>query len=304
VRHAAFEFLERERRSRGDVFDFVFLRDGFELEGRRVSLMNQQGIFRPRGLLCPISITTAPLKPGRPRPYDDSLGTDGVLRYRYRGTDPHHSDNVGLREAMWRKLPLIYFHGIVPGRYVAAWPVFIVGDDPSKLTYSVQVDVADAERLADRSGEAFDSPEVATRRRYHTAIVLRRMHQEAFRERVLRAYGELCAVCKLRRTVLLDAAHIRPDSDGGLPEVWNGIALCKLHHAAFDQSLIGVEPRRLVVEVRRDVLDEEDGPMLRHGLQGINGSRLVLPRAPRNRPKQSELEFRYEVFRRAGEGAA
>jgi len=35
--------------------------------------------------------------------------------------------------AMFRKVPLIYFHGVVPGRYLAVWPVFIVGDEPENL---------------------------------------------------------------------------------------------------------------------------------------------------------------------------
>jgi putative restriction endonuclease len=69
-------------------------------------------------------------------PYDDNFGPDGLLRYRYRGTDPGHRDNRGLREAMRREVPLIYFHAIDRGKYLAIWPVFIVGDDPTALTFS------------------------------------------------------------------------------------------------------------------------------------------------------------------------
>ena len=72
-------------------------------------------------------------------PYDDSFGSDGLLRYRYRGTDPDHQDNRGLRFAMQQRLPLVYFHGVVPGRYVAAWPVFVVGDDQSGLSFQSRV---------------------------------------------------------------------------------------------------------------------------------------------------------------------
>jgi hypothetical protein len=54
--------------------------------------------------------------------------------------------------------------------------------------------------------------------------------------------------------------------------VTNGLALCTLYHAAFDRDVIGITPD-YVVEVRRDVLEQEDGPMLIHGLQGFHGSR-------------------------------
>ena len=51
-----------------------------------------------------------------------------------------------------------------------------------------------------------------------------------------------------------------------------------------------------MVEVRRDILDEIDGPMLRHGLQEMHGARIQVPRAPRERPDPERLERRYERF--------
>jgi len=61
----------------------------------------------------------------------------------------------------------------------------------------------------------------------------------------------------------------------------NGLALCKLHHAAFDANIIGVTPD-LEVTVRLDVLQEIDGPMLQHGLQGSGDpGRALRPLPPR-----------------------
>ncbi len=37
-------------------------------------------------------------------------------------------------------VPLIYFHAIMKNQYLAAWPVFIVGDDPRSLAFTVVVD--------------------------------------------------------------------------------------------------------------------------------------------------------------------
>jgi len=54
----------------------------------------------------------------------------------------------------------------------------------------------------------------------------------------------------------------------------NGLALCKLHHAAFDRYLIGVTPE-LEVTVRLDVVEEIDGPMLQHRVDCIPGCTLT-----------------------------
>jgi putative restriction endonuclease len=98
----------------------------------------------------------------------------------------------------------------------------------------------------------------------------------------------------------LDAAHITPDSDPeGEPVVSNGIALCKLHHAAFDRLFFAIRPD-YVIEVREAILAERDGPMLVVGLQEIHGARLLLPHRPADRPDPVRLERRYGEFLRAG----
>ena len=138
----------------------------------------------------------------------------------------------------------------------------------------------------------------AGRRQYVTAAVRRRLHQRAFRERVLDAYRQQCAFCRFRHAELLDAAHIVPDADQGEPVVRNGLALCKLHHAAFDRHFLGVRPD-YVVQVRPNLLDEQDGPTLVHGIQALHGVRISVPRNPGLRPDPQSLESRYRSFRRA-----
>lgn len=293
VRNAAFEWLRSAVDSHGDVLPRALLAEGLTLNEARVPLLGPQGIFKPRVLRdAPLSITTAPNGP-----YDDAFGPNDLLRYRYRGTDPDHADNRGLRFAMQERLPLIYFHGLMPGRYVAAWPVFVVADDRRDLTFTIAVD--DARHLwpSPRGQAARDSSESA-RRQYTTAAVRQRLHQHAFRERVLEAYRHQCAFCRFRHAELLDAAHIVPDADEGEPVVPNGLALCKLHHAAFDRFFLGVRPD-YVVQVRPDLLAEKDGPTLVHGIQALHGTRITVPRKATHRPDQHFLEIRYESFRGA-----
>ncbi|BAS26347.1 HNH endonuclease [Limnochorda pilosa] len=298
VRSEAFRWVAEQVARYGDVLPRALLLQGFVLDGQRIPLLGPQGIFKPRVLReIPLSITTAP-----GGPCDDAFDRDGLLRYRYRGTDPDHPDNRGLRLAGQRAVPLIYFHGVVPGEYLAAWPVYVVDDRPSELAVTVVVDIP-YELEPPRGGSA--APEDSfgevreMRRRYTTAQVRVRLHQRAFRERVLEAYQRQCAFCRFRREELLDAAHIVPDSQpGGEPTVRNGLALCALHHSAFDRYFLGVTPD-YEIQVRPDILEEEDGPTLIYGLQALHGRRLWVPRSPRNRPDRDLLAVRYEDFRAA-----
>lgn len=187
--------------------------------------------------------------------------------------------------------PLLYFRAVEKGWYTPLWPLVIVGDNPAGLTFTLACE--DVEALV--PGVAPDVADAA-RRKYVTRTALVRLHQAGFRKKVLSAYREQCTICHLKHTELLDAAHIVPDREtGGEPVVPNGLSLCKIHHAAFDTNILGITPDYRV-EIQTDVLAEVDGPMLKHGLQELHGSKLVLPNRPIDRPDPERLEQRYELF--------
>lgn len=294
VRAAVFDWLTEQRQEHGEGLSRNLLLN-YTLQGRRIPLLGPQGIFKPAACELPLSITTVA---GGPYPDSYQQGS-GVLKYAYRGTDPSHRDNVGLRRAMANRVPLVYFLGVEPGLYVSAYPAFIVEDDPGRLMFTVQVDDISS-AFAPRPPEhsiAEDGAEA--RRAYVTRSVRQRVHQVAFRERVIRAYQQRCALCSLRHQELLDAAHIIPDRDPeGEPLVSNGVALCKLHHAAFDGFFFAIRPD-YVIEVRRSILEEHDGPMLVVGLQQIHEMRIFLPLRPIDRPDPARLERRYVEFLQA-----
>lgn len=295
VRKAAFDWLEAQTDRHPDALPRGLLAQGFEWHGQRVPLVGPTGIFKPRVLPdIPLTITTVPNGP-----YEDSFHDEHRLLYRYRGTEPRHRDNVGLREAMRRRVPLIYLFRLIPGRYAAIWPVFIVEDDPENLAFTVMADTRDtiADTLQRRAENEINEEPDALRRQYITSAVQRRLHQRTFRERVLKAYHEQCALCRLRHREFLDAGHIIPDTDPrSEPEVSNGLALCKIHHAAFDGEFLGIRPDNYRIEIRQDVLDEHDGPMLQHGLQGMHGKQVQIPSSKRNQPSREALKYRYERF--------
>lgn len=290
VRAAAFDWLAGQVAVHGDVLPWSLLLKGFQLDGKRVPLLSQQGIFKPAVLDVPLSIRTSP-----EGPYHDAFQKEGLLEYAYRGTDPEHWQNRGLRFAMEERLPLVYFHRLVQGKYLASWPVFIVRDDPAALSFFVAVD--DATHVGLSAEEAWTvGEEPEARREYVTTLTRRRLHQRAFRERVLAAYRHQCSLCRLKHDELLDAAHIIPDAEPeGEPVVSNGLALCRLHHAAFDRFFIGVTPD-YIIRVRPDLMNEEDGPTLKHAIQGLDGTKISLPRRQGDLPSAQLLADRYDRF--------
>ena len=266
------------------------LRKGFDFRGSHLPFVSQQGIVKPRGMDMALSITTSP-----DNPYADEVDGDGFIVYHYQGTDPLRYDNVAVRQAGVEGVPLIYFHGVARGQYQPFWPAFVQHDDVASRTFRVAVDEPQVLR-PDLTPEVVDE----LHRKYTTQLARKRVHQALFRERVLTAYASKCAICQLRHRALLDATHILADTHPrGVPTVPNGLSLCKIHHSAFDANIVGIRPD-YVLEVREDVLEAVDGPMLKHGLQAVHGGQLHVPRRVEQRPDRELLDERYEAFRAAG----
>lgn len=266
------------------------LKQDFRFDGEPLPLQLQNGIRKPAGLDAALAFTTVYTPAGGRPPYEDAVGSDGLPRYKWRGTDPGHHDNRALRTAMLQHKPLVWFVGVGDASYVAHWPVYLVAEEPAQHQFVVALD-------AEQYGVATSDMPLPARRAYAERITRMRLHQPVFRAQVLRAYQQQCSLCHLRHPELLDAAHIRTDAAGGEPVVPNGVSMCKIHHAAFDAGIFGVDPDGVRVEVRADVLSEIDGPMLRHGLQAMHGQRLILPRRADQHPDGELLGERFAAFR-------
>ncbi len=285
VRRAAMSYLAEVMERSGGVVTRTQL-EAFTYEGEQLKLIDQsRGIRNPRQLTARLSILSQPKGP-----YDDVETEGGLLRYAYRDGDPDGGDNRKLRRAAELGLPLVLLQGIAAGVFVATFPVYVVADDP--VGRYVEIAVDESLRYLASPGARSDTREYAER------LTRLRLHQPVFRARVIRAYEQACAICRLRHIDLLDAAHILSDADGGQPVVPNGLSLCKIHHAAYDRGILGVRPD-YVVQVRSDVLLEVDGPMLRHGIQEVHGWNLELPKRVLDRPDRDLLAQRWAVF--AGE---
>lgn len=294
VRQAAQEWLAARTNDGEEAVHYLDLED-FSFENERIPLKSRQrGIWKPRSLDAALSITTTFRRAGQERPYEDEVGSDGMLRYKWQGDDSDAADNRALRRAMTDHLPLIWFFGIAPGVYQPVFPVYLVSEEHEHQQFVVDIDP----QLGVLNGDDLDPQELKIAKRYGTRLARTRLHQRLFRSSVIKAYGTRCAVCNLKHRQLLDAAHIIPDSDeNGMPVVSNGMAMCKIHHAAFDAGILGIRPD-LIVEIRRDILAEVDGPMLKYGLQERHEQKLMsVPSQRADRPSAQALEQAYMRFK-------
>ena len=155
----------------------------FVFDDVRIPLMDpQRGIRKPRQLDAALSFRTVHAARPDKRPYDDEPGPDNFLRYMWRGTDPAHPENVAMRRARERRLPLVWFHGVAPGVYLPIYPVELVAEEPALHRFVVALDADQA--LAWSEGGIVD---LSARRRYAERTVMERLHQPLFRARVLHA---------------------------------------------------------------------------------------------------------------------
>lgn len=261
---------------------------GFSFRGRRVPFLNQpKGIYRAAVQEGPAALS---IQTSHRSPYGDRATEDGFL-YAYRAGSIDQADNRALRAAFELQTPLVHFQGTRPGWYRPSYPCFVTSDDPATGFVLVSVGRMIGP-LDEREPARIDDP---VERRYAFRETRVRMHQAQFRGRVLPAYDERCAICRLREPRLLDAAHIVGDLEvGGDAAVPNGLSLCSIHHRAFDRHLVGVSSD-YEVRVSRRLLEEDDGPML-DLLKGFHGERIEVPRRAGLRPDRERLARRYELF--------
>lgn len=250
----------------------------------RLPLITMRGIWNPRQLAHTLSITST-----LGGPYKDSWLSQNVFEYSYQGQSGIAGDNAKLRRAMEDQVPLVYFQQVAVGKYIPFFPVYVVRDNIESRTFTVSV-----EKAAELSPtETFRSENL---KEYKEQITMRRLHQPRFRAEVILAYGSACAICRLKHVQLLDAAHIIPDSDPrGFAGVPNGMALCKIHHAAYDANVMGISPD-LRVYVRKDIMMEIDGPMLKNGIQAMDGAQISTPKPANLKPDKEALAWRFERF--------
>jgi putative restriction endonuclease len=256
----------------------------YQIDGQRLPLVDAQGrgIRNPQPWRHTLSITT--VERGR---YEDREIEPGVWRYPYC-IDKHGNvdpSNTKLRQATDDAVSVLYFYKPVPLTYLPIGLVTPFEDHAAEREFTIALGVAGM--ISPRPGSALERAWVAQ-------LVERRLHQPRFRAIVLEAYGSRCAICALPKSALLDAAHIRGDKDpDGQPVVENGLALCSIHHRAYDAQYIGID-EELGLHVRPDISELRDGPVLEYAIQRLAGTslRVVPPKGKRPDPYRLDLTFK------------
>jgi putative restriction endonuclease len=257
---------------------------GITVLGERVLLRGQQGIFKPAALSDPLSITTTISSD-----YTHDTIEGSCVMYDFVPQTREH-ENEALKRCAENALPLIYFLQLKKRpspEYAVFAPVYVVGWDDERRRFLVDLseqrpgEVASPARttrqLALPEIRSPDSPSEIREltRRYVVSTVQRRLYEARFRNAVLDAYHDHCAVCELHVRALLDAAHVTGDRDPK-PEidVSHGIALCATHHRAFDNEMLTFDGD---YNVRITVAD----PVL----LAYDGKHLALPADERHWPQ-------------------
>ena len=121
-------------------------------------------------------------------------------------------------------------------------------------------------------------------------LILPRRGQGEFRLLVTDIYRRRCAVTQERTLPALEAAHIRPYSDGGEHKPQNGLLLRRDIHRLFDTGYVTITPD-LDFEVSPRIRDEfENG----RDYYSLHGTRIATPRRPDLRPDPTALSWHNE----------
>ena len=296
VRAAAGLAIRKIIQERGtNILPWSVIAEGFEFLGSRVFFATKaEGIFKPIAITdgAALSIRQArPSRPGRQAPYDDRDLADGTAVYNLQRGDPSNKANKQLWEAYQQQHLLIFFRGISDALYEVIYPVRIQEINLTSMEATISLD---GEDLGITTGGTLKVEEPITRG-YSNVTAKSRHHQRAFRNRVLLAYGLRCALTGLPLIKLLEAAHIIPDAENGEASVRNGIAMSCLHHSAYEQGLLGIDPDGKI-HLSESTLATKDGPLFDHGILNLHQRRIAIPTFEGHRPHRDFLAARFEIF--------
>ncbi|ELY41531.1 HNH endonuclease [Natronorubrum tibetense] len=249
-------------------------------------------------------------------PYGDDLEGD---RFTYIGEgvpskgdqSPTGANTALLEQAEGSTVPVYFFYQPADSselRYEGLVAVvdarYVFDDDHNRMVYqftmerleldhpaefeTIAASVTDGGAASIETADGEESEPALTDDETEFTETQRRVRSGAFASRVKSAYNARCAICGTSRespagTVDIEAAHIYPKRDDGRDIVQNGLALCRLHHWAFDAGWLAVsDDYRILVADRPDLEGYEE-------FSRLEGEELTLPTTDERRPHATFL---------------
>jgi putative restriction endonuclease len=211
--------------------------------------------------------------------------------YRGTPTNPHDDYTIGcilleqpffLPRDRWIPVPPDWKPQIVQGR------TYDLSEEPGRSLW----------RSIQRSEPAIGLPSIApaVRRgpalpRYGNPILISpRLGQGSFRVVVTDAYQRRCSITGERVLPVLQAAHIRPYSEGGEHRVDNGLLLRSDLHTLFDRGYVTATPD-LRIEVSHRIREDFDNG---RDYYALHGRSVRPPLEPSQRPSEEFLRWHNE----------
>lgn len=208
-----------------------------------------------------------------------------IVRYRSVAPGDRSDFSIGCRiltqpfffeESDWIPVPASWSPNIVSSK------IYSTSQDEGLRLWH---DVSDCLKKGRENRVADDIPQYG-----EPQTVRPRLGQGAFRVLVTDIYGRRCAVTQERTLPALDAAHIRPYSDGGKHEAHNGLLLRRDIHHLFDTGYVTVTPE-FNFEVSHRIREEfENG----RDYYKLHGRRIYVPKRLELRPNSSSLVWHNE----------
>lgn len=145
-----------------------------------------------------------------------------------------------------------------------------------------------AEQDVEELDEPFNPANISDGRQRVFAAIVRRQGQQAFRDKLLAAYDNQCAVTRSRTEWVLEAAHITPYRGIKTNALSNGLLLRADIHTLFDLALISIEPRKIRIRVSSLLAGSH--------YEEFDGKEPTFPKSQTVQPSHAALEEHYSLF--------
>jgi hypothetical protein len=274
------------------VVDHVYTREDLRQQFSITDATLNTGVFRPKDTASVWLFITEEKTSDRTQ-YHDRL--DGDLLH-WQGQTSGRTDSL-IIDHRHRGLEILVFlrkrKYEFPGagfRYIGLFN-YVSHSGGGPTDFILRRAISDAALIAPEQADAddFDPDDIEDARERVARTIAQRRGQQAFRDALLAAYEERCAISGCTVVDVLEAAHIVPYQGSATNVVSNGLLLRADLHVLFDCGLIAIDPDKMVVVISSSLRNT--------GYQQLNGKAVRLPKAPAHRPNRKALGQQRSLLR-------